>query len=470
MSLLFVMLLALAFIAVFSFAICKLKLFRRLGLPSKWLLLLFATKLVAAFALVGVYQIVYENENTGDINKYHKAGLVLYSAMEENPADYFKMVSGICADEPQLEYYYYKADYWYKGWNYGLLNDNRTVIRYNALLDLFTQGNLWLNLIISAFFAFCGSYFLALAMLSFSGGRRWSAVVAAFLVPSVVFWSSGMMKECLVMFSVGLLMFSWTALWRKFGVVKLLVILLSVWLLFLSKFYVLLAMLPGMVMFALPAKFDAKKLVVSSVAVFALVVTLFFFSGSIFGYDLVDTIVKKQHDFINMVNFEADYSGSNIEIRELEPTFISLATALVPAYINTLFRPFVTEVDSLIKLVCCVENLVFLLLFIYMCIRFKTMDNNQLRFVLFSLSFMVLLYGLIGMTTPNLGALVRYKIPVMPFLLFSILICTNFDLLKKLMHFRNKKATDSVTSQTETKRKNNMEVAAREIKQIDTNL
>ena len=78
------------------------------------------------------------------------------------------------------------------------------------------------------------------------------------------------------------------------------------------------------------------------------------------------------------------------------------------------------------------------------------MDNNQLRFVLFTLSFMVLLYGLIGMTTPNLGALVRYKIPVMPFLLFSILICTNFDLLKKLMHFRNKKEADSVNSQTET--------------------
>ena len=95
MNLLTTILLGLAFVAIFCFLICKLKLFRRLGLSSKWLLLLFATKLVAAFALVGVYQIVYENENTGDINKYHKAGLVLYSAMEENPADYFKMVSGI---------------------------------------------------------------------------------------------------------------------------------------------------------------------------------------------------------------------------------------------------------------------------------------------------------------------------------------------------------------------------------------
>ncbi len=450
MNLLTTILLGLSFVAIFCFLICKLKVFRRLGLAPKWLLLLFATKLVAAFALVGVYKIVYENENTGDINKYHKAGLFLYSAMEENPADYFKMVSGICADEPQLEYYYDKADYWYKAWNYGLLNDNRTIIRYNALLNLFTQGNLWLNLIISAFVAFYGSYLLALAMLGFAGGRRWAAVVAAFLVPSVVFWSSGMMKECLVMFSVGLLMFSWTALWRKFGVIKMLVVLVSAWLLFLAKFYVLLAMLPGLAVFAVPSKFGTKKLLISSVVAFVLVVTLFFFSGNIFGYDLVDTMVKKQHDFINMVNYEADYSGSNIEIKELEPTFVGFASALVPAYINTLFRPFVTEANSLVKLVCCVENIVFLLLFLLMCIKFKQIDNNQFKFILFTLCFMFVLYALIGMTTPNLGALVRYKIPVMPFMLFSILICTNFGLLKKLIRFRNKKDIDSVTSQTET--------------------
>ena len=447
MNVLITILLVLAVVAVFSFMICRLKVFRRLGLAPKWLVVLFATKLLAAFALVGVYQIVYENENTGDINKYHKAGLVLYSALEESPADYFKMVSGICADEPQLEYYYDKTDYWYKAWDYGLLNDNRTVIRYNALLDLFTQGNIWLNLIISAFVAFCGAYFLALAMLGFCKGRRLVAVVSAFLVPSVVFWSSGMMKECLVMFSLGLLMFSWVSICQKFGVLKLLVVLVSAWFLFLAKFYVLLAMLPGMVVFALPAKFGAKKLLISSVAVFAVVVTLFFFSGSIFGYDLVDTIVRKQHDFINMVNAEASYSGSNIEIQELEPTFMGFASCLVPAYINVLFRPFVTEANSFVKLVCCAENVVFLLLFLYMCVRFKPIDEKQIRFVLFTLCFMLILYALIGMTTPNIGALVRYKIPVMPFLLCSMLMCTNFERLKKRLRIGERKQSDLINSQ-----------------------
>ncbi|MBQ2077677.1 MAG: hypothetical protein II471_09225, partial [Bacteroidales bacterium] len=154
MKLLTTILLGLAFVAFFCFMTCKLKVFRRLGLSSRWLLLLFATKLVAVFALVGVYRIAYHDYQKSDLFNYYRDGLALYSAVEVNPADYFKMVSGICADEPQLECYYDKTDFWYKAWNYGLLNDNRTIIRYNAILDLFTQGNFWLNLIISAFVAF----------------------------------------------------------------------------------------------------------------------------------------------------------------------------------------------------------------------------------------------------------------------------------------------------------------------------
>ena len=61
MNLLTTILLGIAFVAFFVFVICKLKVFKRLGLSSKWLLLLFATKLIAAFALVGVYGIIYDD-------------------------------------------------------------------------------------------------------------------------------------------------------------------------------------------------------------------------------------------------------------------------------------------------------------------------------------------------------------------------------------------------------------------------
>ena len=425
--------LALAYVAFFAFLICKLKFFKKLGVAPKWLLMLFAVKIIAAISLFGVYHFAYGDVKNGDVNKYHNGGLVLYSAIADNPLDYLKMVSGICADEPQLEPYYDKTDHWYKAWNYGLLNDNRTIMRYDAVLNLFTFGNVYLNLIISAFVAFVGAYFLALSMLKFAKGRRKIVVVSAFLIPSVVFWSSSIMKECLVMFSLGILVYSWFSLCEKFKFKYLTVALLSSVLLFLAKFYVLMALLPGLALFCIPSRLGAKKLLVSFAGVFAVIVTLFFFSGNIFGYDLVDTIVNKQHDFVNMVNTEANYAGSNIKIKELEPTFVSFASALVPAYVNVILRPFITEANSFLKLFCCFENIIFLLVFIYMCIRFKRVDNEQFKYILFMLSFLLIHYALIGMTTPNIGALVRYKIPVMPFLLFSMLLCTNFDRLKNLL-------------------------------------
>lgn len=422
--------LGLAFVAIFVFAICKLQIFRRLGVGAKWLAALYAIKVLAAVSLYFVYSFVYGDVQNGDLNKYHNGGLVIYSAIKDNPLDYLKMVSGICADEPQLEVYYDATDHWYKAWNYGLLNDNRTIMRYDAILNLFTMGNVYLNLIISAFVAFVGAYFLALAFAKFIAGRRWIAVASAFLIPSVVFWSAGIMKECLVMFSLGILAFSWFSLCEKFKFKYLLFALLSATLLVLAKFYVLMAMLPGLVLMLVPSRVGAKRLLLSFVGVFATVVTLFFFSGKIVGYDLVDTVVNKQHDFINMVSTEANSAGSNIEIKELEPTFLSFASALVPAYVNVVLRPFITESDSLLKLACCLENIAFLLLFIYMCIRNKRIDNKQFKFALFTLSFMLIHYALIGMTTPNIGALVRYKLPVMPFIMCTMLMCTNFERLK----------------------------------------
>lgn len=430
MKIALIVILGFAFAAIFVYAICRLQIFRRLGVGTRWLVALYAIKVLAAVSLYFVYNYVYTDVQNGDVNKFHNGGVVIYSAIEDNPLDYLKMVSGICADEPQLEPYYDATDHWYKAWNYDLLNDNRTIMRYDAILNLFTMGNVYLNLIISAFVAFVGAYFLALAFVKFVAGRRWIAVVSAFLIPSVVFWSAGIMKECLVMFSLGILTFSWFSLCEKFKFRYLLAALLSATMLILAKFYVLLAMLPGLLLMFVPSRIGAKKLLVFFAGMFVVLVTMFFLSGRIIGYNLVDTVVNKQHDFINMVNTEANSAGSNIEIKELEPTFLSFASALVPAYINVILRPFITESDSLLKLACCLENIAFLLLFIYMCIRNKRIDNKQFKYVLFTLSFMLIHYALIGMTTPNIGALVRYKLPVMPFILCAMLMCTNFERLK----------------------------------------
>jgi hypothetical protein len=54
---------------------------------------------------------------------------------------------------------------------------------------------------------------------------------------------------------------------------------------------------------------------------------------------------------------------------------------------------------------------------------FKQLSSNH--YLIFSFTFTLILSLMVGLTTANFGALVRYKIPYMPFLITSLLIIYN---------------------------------------------
>jgi len=60
---------------------------------------------------------------------------------------------------------------------------------------------------------------------------------------------------------------------------------------------------------------------------------------------------------------------------------------------------------------------------------FKLLSTNHLLF--FSFSFSLFFAFSIGLTTSNFGALVRYKIPAIPFFVASLIITNYYYQLKK---------------------------------------
>ena len=66
--------------------------------------------------------------------------------------------------------------------------------------------------------------------------------------------------------------------------------------------------------------------------------------------------------------------------------------------------------------------LMFFLIFILVCLIFiKPISTIKWEYVLFCLSFVAIQYLIIGETTPVLGAIARYKVPALPFLLIAFL-------------------------------------------------
>jgi len=158
-------------------------------------------------------------------------------------------------------------------------------------------------------------------------------------------------------------------------------------------------------------------------------VLLFFFSEYLSPYNFSAIVTIKQHHFINLA--KEFNSGSYIDIPLLSDSFLSFLINIPNALLNSMFRPFIWESHNLLALVSSIENLILFVFIVLTIIFRKKQKINQWVFISFSFSF--LLFILIGIATPVLGALVRYKVPALPFLSFLLIYYIDIEKLNKIL-------------------------------------
>lgn len=397
------------------------KYFKKLNFKNYVFVILFAIKLFGGLSLYYIYSNFYDT-NTADIHKYFEGGKVLFSASKESYADYFRLVTGIQGNKEHLKKYYDKTDHWTRKYSYGLYNDSRTVMRFNAILCLVSRGNVFVHIIIMAFLSFIGCFALFKSVEKLTGLNKYLNVFASFLIPSCIFWTSGLLKEGLVMFSLGFVFYYMVKLYFKFNIFHLLIFLVFLFLLGISKIYVLPALLPVIIFFYVGKNFNYKGQIISFLTICLICFFAFTFSETLFGYDIISTISGKQNDFINYTSLEKNV-GSNYNLTRLEPSLKSFLKLIPEGLINSFFRPFPTEINSFFLLLSFIEVVFLALVILITIFLFQKPSNENLRFILFSFGFVMFLFVIVGISTPNSGALVRYRSFGLPFLylmLFSL--------------------------------------------------
>jgi hypothetical protein len=155
---------------------------------------------------------------------------------------------------------------------------------------------------------------------------------------------------------------------------------------------------------------------------------MLWFSKPLTGYDFPKIIAQKQNDFVNFTN-SLNQVGSKVDMEKLEPTFTDMILKTPKALFTVLFRPSIIEIHNPMVALAAFENLLLLLLFILAMVFFSNKQVHEPYF-LFALSFTLILFTLIGLTTPILGALVRYKAPALPFLGILLLYLIDFAKLE----------------------------------------
>jgi len=408
---------AIAYLGLLSFIIAKSKFFRIPFAKKSLSLILWAVKVMATLSFLLIYSLYEPYQKGNDSRVYFSDGLVLHETAKTNPDAFLRIMFG--KEYSQDEKIISKMNYWNRSYDSVVPNDNRTIIRINVLMHFVSFGNYMVHLLLMSFFSFIGLMALYKSVVLMNNKQKWISIIPVFLIPSTIFWSSGNIKEPILVFALGMSVWYFFKTMSYFKISRLLLFLAYMILLFTIKSYVLFLLIPIMMGYLISKR--TNKIPVW--AVYSLSYLFMISLGLLVAYikpsySFVHLIYTKNLDFINMVN--TFHSGSTFAIPNLESSFVDIMLNTPLAIFNALSRPWIWEADIWPKLLAAIENVFLILAMAYLIYKIDFRKSIRHSFFWFCLIFAISLLALSGLVTPNMGALVRYKSPALPFLFIAL--------------------------------------------------
>lgn len=444
------LLLVLFYTGIFLLVIKKYSFFQSEFISKKFISGIFLLKIVAGTLMYFIYTYYYKDRMAADIFKYFDDSKPLYEAFWQNPKDFMHMILGIDSSNPYYDVTYYsKMNFWHRTYENNLYNDSHTIIRFNAVMRFFSFGFYHVHTVFICFLSLIGLMAIYKSLTGFVKGKEALLAMLVFLLPSVLFWGSGVLKEGLLLFALGLMMWQFLKLCNGestfWGVT---VLGFALFILLYLKIYILMALIPGMVAFV-SVKLSNTRFIFFKYGfvLFVCILGMLYFDVVFPKYPILETLALKQQEFSGLA--EEMKPGSAVYVVPLEDNVWAFIKASPVALANVVFRPFFFEASSLLVFMAGIENLL-LLVIAFICFRFsrsrKELDWNIILFFLF---FVILLFLLIGWITPVYGAIARYKVPALPFLGFLFIYILDKEKLKEnrfVKTFKGKKWADRLMS------------------------
>ncbi len=420
----------------------SLPIFKNSGLTVRGLSFLFLVKLLFSIGLVLVYTYYYTDRAYADIYKYFDDGITIHESMSEHPKATLEVMTGVGFDrnDPEIRGVLANTHHFDKKDDSFLESNHRLIIRLNSLLRFVSLGSIYIHSLFFCFLSFMGLVAMYRALgLFLTPDTRYVLLLPVFLVPSILFWSSGLLKETLVIFFLGILFFSAIKLFAMKNIIaNLFLSALSLHFLFLSKPFVALGFLISFYMMGIVYFKGYLKIV--SILIGISSVLWFFYAHNTFVCDIMSSIISKRNEFVAL---GLKMKAGSLADRDIYPLGCLIPIQLLPAGLYCMFfQPFVWS-HGLFEKIFGFENLLVLLLSLIPVFYFQMPKGNRLQLAVFSFVFVSLNYTLIGVTVPIIGALVRYKIFGLLFYLV-LLICFT-DLNKIIFIINSNRKTDSLS-------------------------
>lgn len=289
-------------------------------------------------------------------------------------------------------------------------------VKLISLVALFTQHNILLMSLWLSQLSFFSSWHLVQVLAKWQPAWKWPAIVAFLFYPSVVFWTSGIMKETVAMAGMYFIMTVFVKLWTMQRPTwwEYVLMVLSVWLAWKLKYYYVAVLMPVLLAALLTREVGKRKLEITTTREMFLFTATFFllillpglFHPNLRPARLIQ-VVAENHNHMVMNAGSTHLTGTEI----IEPRITDVASHILPGLVNGLFAPYAPDFSNVFYMLSVIENWLLVLLTVCsMPALFFRMDGRERVLLWAAFTFCMVLACWLGIAVPAAGTLVRYKV------------------------------------------------------------
>ncbi|MFM2360864.1 MAG: hypothetical protein RLY16_2857, partial [Bacteroidota bacterium] len=240
----------------------KLGFFRQSGIKQNWLIFIFL--LHVTVGCVGGYWASFSPG--ADTWRYHHDALVEYQLLQTNPKAYFSNLFATGYAHRYDGFLQTQNSFW---------NDLKTnlMVKGVSILDILSGGNYYTNVLLFNFLLFFGWVALFKLFFIYYPQQKNACIIGVFLLPSVLYFGSVLHKEGLMLAGLGGIWYGWHT-WLQQPIKhwwRLVLVLLLLLLVLLLRNYMLLAIVPALVSYAMVVRFKWRAWPVVGISFFVLI-------------------------------------------------------------------------------------------------------------------------------------------------------------------------------------------------------
>ncbi len=400
---------------ILLFIIYRFDFFKIQEINPAWPYAAFLFKLLLGFAN---YYIWLNIIGHGDSLRYFHDSQIVYQSLFDNPTYFFELITRSSLENiPAHLIPYQKA--LYIEWH---VNEYH-MVRLLAILNVFTFGNVWANIVLIAFGSFAATMSLFKSLNRFlviSADKKNRIFLFLFFLPSIVFWTGGLLKEAPVFMLLCIIIIQLFTIENspnrsKTPAKPLLILIVCIYVLFLIRDYlaILVSLNLLLLFFArtiVKPEYLNKTFIINTITV----IVLFFAVPIIFPQlNYFNYAQSEQTYFLNGAP-DPDYTfaaigGDGIAVIQQIPYALN----------NIFFRPNLLHSDSVFRLYQSLELIIVWLIIVFLFIKMLRQKQPFSTTALFMIIVGLELLGIYGLMVTDADTLSRYRsIPLFFILLF----------------------------------------------------